>query len=565
MDIHVIVGGAAGQGMDTLAGTLGKLLAHFGFGVLSARDYMSRIRGGHNFSILRAADTTPWAFENRCDLLVCLDETTYLEHIPKLTEDGVFIFDPESFAPPGDRRGVEVPMKDLATEAGGRIMANTVALGACLAVLDLPTTRAEEMLLEAFAHKEGVGEQNIGALRAGYDAVDGPALPVNMPEEGRAGGSRIFLEGNEVLGMSAAASGCRFFCAYPMTPATGIMTYLAGIEDSGVVVEQAEDEIAAINAILGASYTGARSMTATSGGGFSLMAEGISLAGMTETPAVIVLAQRPGPATGFPTRTDQGDLSFALNVGHGEFPRPVLSATHHEDAFYRLNKAFDLADRFQTPVIFLSDQNFADTARTVDEYDFSRLSCDQHLADPAEVELPYRRYALTPDGISPRALPGQLDSQVVLADSDEHDERGFIVEDAATREAMMRKRMGKTSAIAEEMDEPLYHGPEEPEVLLVGWGSTYGALREARAVLEESGTNAGHLHFADIWPLRTDQLGELLAAAEVSYCVEANYTGQFADLVRRETGWEFDHRVLRFDGRPFTPSDIIGEVSGDGK
>ncbi|MFO7942156.1 MAG: 2-oxoacid:acceptor oxidoreductase subunit alpha [Bacillota bacterium] len=556
MDIHIMIGGAAGQGMDTLAASLGHILAAEGYGVLSTKDYMSRVRGGHNFSILRAAAHTPWAFENRCNLLLCLDEETYSRHLDELDEDGVFVYDPKHFKSDDDR-GVAVSIDRLARDAGGRIMANTVALGAALALLGLSTRRAENILLETFSHKDRVGEQNVEALLSGYESVQWTPLAIDPPDPEEQ--SPIFLDGNQTLGMSAAASGCRFYSAYPMTPATGIMTYLASLRDSEVVVEQPEDEIAAINSVLGASYAGIRAMTATSGGGFSLMVEGLSLAGMTETPAVIVLAMRPGPATGFPTRTDQGDLSFVIDAGHGEFPRVVTSATHLEDAFYRLNKAFALADQFQIPVIFLSDQNFADTARTIPPFDFGKLSHDRYLA--RELEKPYARYRLAEDGISPRAIPGQFPGEVVLVDSDEHDERGFIVEDASTRRAMMRKRMSKSARLAEAMDEPTYIGPDDPDLLLIGWGSTYGALREARQRLEGQDSSVGHLHFTDLWPLPTQRLEEMVQRASMSICVEANYTAQLADLVRRETGLQFDHSILRYDGRPFTPQDIQEEVA----
>ncbi|MFP4201009.1 MAG: 2-oxoacid:acceptor oxidoreductase subunit alpha [Bacillota bacterium] len=556
MEIEVIIGGAAGQGMDTLAEFLGRILADEGYGVLSTKDYMSRVRGGHNFSILRAAAETPWAFENRCNLLVCLDEETYTRHLDDLDAEGVFVYDPDEFQPE-DERGFAVSMDRLARDAGGRIMANTVALGATLALLGLSTRRAEDILLETFAHKEGVGEQNVDALLSGYESVDRTPLSVDPPNP--QGEPRLFLDGNQALGMAAAASGVRFYSAYPMTPATGIMNYLSSLQDSEVVVEQAEDEIAAINSVLGAYYTGVRAMAATSGGGFSLMVEGLSLAGMTETPAVIVLAMRPGPATGFPTRTDQGDLSFVIDAGHGEFPRVVTSATHLEDAFYRLNRAFSLADRFQIPVIFLSDQNFADTARTIAPFDFERLSYERHLAN--EIEKPYARYRLTEDGVSPRAIPAQFPGEVVLVDSDEHDERGFIVEDASTRSAMVQKRMSKAVQLSEAMDEPLYVGPDDPDVLLIGWGSTYGALREARQRLDGGGTSMGHLHFTDLWPLPTRKLQEMLQSASTSICVEANYSAQLANLVRRVTGLEFDHSILRYDGRPFTPRDIEQEVA----
>jgi 2-oxoglutarate/2-oxoacid ferredoxin oxidoreductase subunit alpha len=350
----------------------------------------------------------------------------------------------------------------------------------------------------------------------------------------RGDGELLYMDGNQVLGMAALASGCRFLSAYPMTPATGIMTYLAGKSAAhGLVVEQAEDEIAAINMALGASYGGARSMTATSGGGFALMVEGLSLAGMTETPIVIALAMRPGPATGLPTRTEQGDLDFALHGGHGEFPRAVLSATTHEDAFYRLNKAFELADKYQVPVIFLSDQNFADTQRSVKPFDFSRLGYNRCLAAGEDIQKPYKRYRFSEDGISPRILPGMVPGEVVLSDSDEHDEKGNIIEDASARRAMMDKRMKKLTGLAEAMDEPEYYGDEEAEILLLGWGSTYGVLRETVDALRQEGLATALLHFSDLWPLPQGRLRASLPRAKKSFCVENNATGQFAALVRR--------------------------------
>ncbi len=381
-------------------------------------------------------------------------------------------------------------------------------------------------------------------------------LPEATPET-----PQIFIDGNQALGMAALASGCRFLAAYPMTPATGIMTYLAAKQQQyGLVVEQAEDEIAAINMVLGASYAGLRSMTSTSGGGFALMVEGLSLAGMTETPIVVVLAMRPGPATGLPTRTEQGDLNFAIFGGHGEFPRAVLSATNLEDAFYRLNKAFTLADKYQVPVIFLTDQDFADTARSIRPYDFSRLVYARHLATEETAPSPYQRYRLTEDGLSPRAYPGQFAGEVVLADSDEHDEDGHIIEDGAMRKRMMDKRMLKQNALANEMSEPEVYGSTGAEILLIGWGSTYGALREAIDSLQARGKNAAMLHFSDLWPLPLNTVTTLLPEAQYSFCVEGNATGQFSALLRRESGLQTTHLLLKYDGRPWSGEEIVREV-----
>lgn len=564
MDISILVGGAAGQGMDTVMNLLGKALVREGYEVVYSKDYMSRVRGGHNFSRLRIAAKTPWTTLRSIDILVALNEETYQIHAPDLSPGGRVIYDPGLFDLPGEeRRGLPVPLEELAREAGGRVMANTVAVGALLALLGLSTAPAERLLQETFAHKEEVVEGNTRALQAGRAAAAGCEACFALPPRS-SGREKLFIDGNEVLGLSALASGCRFLAAYPMTPATGVLNFLAAASrDYPLVVEQAEDEIAAINMAIGASYGGVRAMTCTSGGGFALMAEGLSLAGMTEMPLVVIVAMRPGPATGLPTRTEQGDLSFVLSAGHGEFPRAILSATSHEDAFYRLNKAFELADRYQMPVIFLSDQHFADTHRSLDLFDFTRLGYNRSLAGEEDLDRPYRRYRLTSDGLSPRALPGQFAGETVLVDSDEHDECGHIIEDGSTRRTMVDKRMRRLQPLAGEMDEPDLYGNPHPGILLLGWGSTYGILREAIDTLNGAGAQAALLHFSDLWPLPQKRLKEMLPAVERSYCVENNATGQLAALIRRETGLSVGRSLLKYDGRPFLPAEITAEVEND--
>jgi 2-oxoglutarate ferredoxin oxidoreductase subunit alpha len=558
--MNILIGGAAGQGMETIAHLLGKALARAGFGVLTAKDYMSRVRGGHNFTRLRIAAETPWMAEDVTQLLVALNEETYSLHRQLLVENGKIIYDPDLFSITTDTGNlVPLPLESLSIKAGNKIMANTVAVGAVLALLGQNTSLVETLLLENFNPE--LAAQNITALHLGYSAAakycDGCfSLPQSKKSE-----RQLYLDGNQTLGMAALASGCRFLAAYPMTPATGIMAYLAEKQEShGVVVEQAEDEIAAVNMALGAAFSGARALTCTSGGGFSLMVEGVSLAGMTETPLVIVMAMRPGPATGLPTRTEQGDLEFVLHAGHGEFPRAILSATHIEDAFFRLNKAFDLAEKYQIPVIFLSDQHFADTARTVPPFDFGKLCYDRHLLTAETLTKPYRRYRYTASGVSPRALPGQFPHETVLADSDEHDEDGHIIEDAETRRRMTEKRLRKLESLAQEMEEPNLFGDQSGEVLLIGWGSTYGALREACIILQNKHVRASHLHFADLWPLPASSIKTLFLHFKQKICVENNATGQFSALIRRETGLVADREILKFDGRPFLANEIVREV-----
>ena len=565
MEVNIVVGGAAGQGMDTVMNLLGKGLVREGYGVFYTKDYMSRVRGGHNFSRLRIASESPWAALEAIDILVALNEETYELHRDNLVPGGKIIFDPDAFSlPDQEDRGIPVRLEELAREAGGKVMANTVAVGAILVLMGLETKAVEGVLKEVFAHKEGVADQNVTALMAGYRAAsDFCSACFTLPSKVERK-EKLFIDGNQVLGLSALAGGCRFMSAYPMTPSTGVMNYLAGKSLSyPVVVEQAEDEIAAINMALGASYAGVRALTATSGGGFALMVEGLSLAGMIETPLVIIVAMRPGPATGLPTRTEQGDLGFVIHAGHGEFPRAVLSATSHEDAFYRLNKAFELADRFQIPVIFLSDQNFADTHRAVEPFDFSRIGYNRCLAEEGEFEKPYLRYRLTENGISPRLIPGLFDGETVLVDSDEHDEKGNIIEDAETRRAMVEKRLKKFTALADEMDEPDLYGDPHPEKLLIGWGSTYGVLREAVDALSAAGTKTAMLHFSDLWPLPQKRLQDLLSRVKDSYCVENSATGQLASLIKSETGLSIERLILKYDGRPFLPGEIVEEVQKD--
>jgi 2-oxoglutarate ferredoxin oxidoreductase subunit alpha len=558
--MNILIGGAAGQGLDTIAHLLGKALAREGFGLLTAKDYMSRVRGGHNYTQLQVAAETPWSMKKEINILIALNEETYRMHQPNLADNGRVIYDPDHFdAPKGSAAAVPIPLGKLAKEAGGKIMANVVAVGATLALLGLETNTVETLLEQSFAEK--LADNNKKALQVGYkEAIQYCDACFSMPKI-NGGKKQIFLDGNQALGMASLASGCRFLSAYPMTPATGVLAYMAGKQKShGIVVEQAEDEISAINMTLGASYAGARSMTCTSGGGFALMVEGLSLAGMTETPVVVIMAMRPGPATGLPTRTEQADLEFVLHAGHGEFPRAVMSAIHIEDAFYRLNKAFDLAEKYQIPVVFLSDQNFADSARTVPFFDFDKLIYERHLAGEEDIENPYRRYLYTENGISPRALPGQFAGTTVLADSDEHDENGNITEDGEIRRLMADKRQRKMNGLATEMDEPEIRGEQNGDILLIGWGSTYGVLREACDTLNKQDLKVSHIHFADLWPLPVATIKKIFSNFKKTICVEVNATGQFAALLRRETGLVVDREILKYDGRPFMAEDIVQEV-----
>jgi 2-oxoglutarate ferredoxin oxidoreductase subunit alpha len=369
------------------------------------------------------------------------------------------------------------------------------------------------------------------------------------------------LNGNEAIALGAVSAGLRFAAFYPMTPSTSISLTVVGLaERMGIVVEQAEDEIAAINMALGASFVGAPSMVATSGGGFALMVEGVSLAGMTETPLVIVVGQRPGPATGLPTRTEQADLEFVLHAGHGEFPRAIFAPGTVEDCFHFARRAFFITEKYQTPVFILTDQFLADSYRAVEPFAVDGLDWVKPGADPGLIKAPYRRHEITESGVSPRLLPGSS-RHLVVTDSDEHTEDGHLTEDLAVRKRMVEKRLKKLEGMKREVVAPEYEGSKSPELLLVSWGSSRGAAREAAASLTAKGVDAAILSFSQVWPLVPEQFLERLKNAGSVVCIEGNAFGQLARLIRRETGFGIEERVSRYDGLPMTSEYIMRELS----
>jgi 2-oxoglutarate/2-oxoacid ferredoxin oxidoreductase subunit alpha len=349
-----------------------------------------------------------------------------------------------------------------------------------------------------------------------------------------------------------------------MTPSTSVMSYLADKqEDAKIIVEQAEDEIAAINMAIGASYTGVRAMTGSSGGGFSLMVESLGLAAVQETPLVVVDIQRPSPATGLPTRTEQSDLSFVLTASHGEIPRMVIAVRNPEDAFYQTARALNLADKYQLLVIILGDQFIGDGTQTMPPFDFDKITIDRHLSDGKELEEEYKRYKLTENGLSPRLIPGQVPGQVVISGSEEHDEYGRITEDAELRVKMMNKRMKKMDLLAGEIQEPEYFGVENPDHLLLSWGSIHGPIKEAVELLKEDGISVGALVFGDIYPLPTKRLKKYSEKAKNIINVEQNYTGQLAKFITQETCIQCNKSILKYDGRQMDYKYIYDQVKGE--
>ncbi len=563
MDYSIKIGGEAGQGIQTIGHVLAKVLTRGGSHVFVNQDYESRIRGGHNIYQLRFSDRRILSPSKKVDIIVAFDKASIEEHGDELTENGMVLYDSETLGKKyNNPLFLDVPMQALAVEKGGnKVMMNTAAAGAVLGMLGHEFSILEAIIKSSFSKKgSGIIEGNINAGKSGYEYTRGKCHKCNFSISPVKSKKMMLMNGNEALALGALAAGCKFASAYPMTPATGVITYLAGkAGDFDLVVEQAEDEIAAINMAIGASYAGVRALTATSGGGFCLMTEGLSLAGMTETPLVIVLAQRPGPATGLPTRTEQAELLFALNAGHGEFPRVIMSPGTAEEAFYSIQKAFNIAEKYQTTVIVMSDQHLADSYWSIESLDPRRIKVDRAMINDDEITDDYKRHKITDSGVSPRAIPGQAGKAVVVTDSDEHDEDGHIIEDSSTRNAMVEKRMRKLKGISSGILKPELYGKNDPELLLIGWGSTYGALKEAVDTLNSHGKHISMLHFMELWPF-PEGIAETVRSAKKSFTVENNNTGQLRRLIRMETGVECSGSITKYDGRPLTPEDIIKEV-----
>jgi 2-oxoglutarate ferredoxin oxidoreductase subunit alpha len=554
--MHIMIGGEAGQGLVTVGQLLSRVLVRSGYEIVVVQSYESRIRGGHNTFSVRVGTGRIEAPAERIDVLVALNAETVELHRVELAEGGVIVAD-EAFGVEAES-SIHVPFEEL---AAGRRFENTAALGLICAVLGLDIERAREVLEAAFGKKHPeVMDENARSLEAAYRwAVENAGTQQRLaPPEG--GGPRIMLNGNEAIVLGAVSAGARFCSFYPMTPSTSVPLGLISMaERMGIVVEQAEDEIAAINMAVGASFVGAPSLVATSGGGFALMVEGLSLAGMTETPLVLVLAQRPGPATGLPTRTEQADLAFALHAGHGEFPRAILAPGTVEECFHLTRRAFDLAERYQSPVFVLTDQFLADSYRAVEPFDVEHLEDVKPGTDPASVETPYLRHRITDSGISPRLLPG-TSRHLIVTDSDEHTEDGHLTEDLGERVRQVEKRLRKGEGLVREAIPPQFDGDESPDILFLSWGSTRGSVREAAAVLRGKGMKAATLHFSQVWPLVPSQFTGVLASAKRVIAVEGNARGQLAALIRRESGFEIGERIARYDGLPITPQYILRKV-----
>jgi len=550
MGTNIRIAGQAGQGVKSAGALLVNALARRGLHVLATRSYMSRIRGGLNWYDIRIADSRIYAGRDQADILVALNDEALEVLGPELSAGGIVV----SNGPPSDGR-VGIEMETVAQEIGGaKVMANTVAAGAVYAICGYRVDQLCEYLSETFAQKgEDLVSRNVACACKGAELAAAAGASLAAPR----GNCAVLsvMDGASVVALSACRAGLKFATAYPMTPATSTFTWLAAnATEYGLVVEQAEDELAAVNMICGASYAGAVSMTATSGGGFALMTEALSLAGMMELPIVILLAQRPGPATGMPTRTAQQDLLMAIHAGHGEFPRAIYAPGTCRQCYSTTRLAIATAHKYQSPVIILTDQYLQDMETNYDPPEEAG-PVDRHIqADPGDG---YERYKVTPSGVSPRAVPGGRAK--VVCDSDEHTADGHITEDIDAHMTQQDKRLRKAKGLAAESLPPEMYPrqADQAETLLMAWGSTYGPCREAVDLINKSGGSAAMLHFGQVWPLNVWKARKAIAGSKRVVSVEANQTGQFASLLHQQGLDDKIELVTRYDGLPFTAGYIL--------
>ena len=571
--ISLLVGGEAGAGISRSGFLFAKACLRGGLYAFGANDYQSLIRGGHNFYTVRVCDEEVYSQADTVDILIALNKETILFHKDELVSSAGVIYDQDQFNVTKEELGRDdiklyhAPMRKIVKELEGpEIMENTVALGAACALLDYDPEFLNSVLRDTFNPK--TAEQNTEATKQGYSYAKenyGNDFGYQLKKTDSTGKNKIFLAGNEAIGLGALNAGCKFYAAYPMTPATSILHFLALLDrEYKMVVIQVESEIAAVNMVAGASFAGVRSMTATSGGGFCLMTEGLGMIGMTETSPVIVIVQRPGPSTGLPTYTAQGDLRFAIHASQGEFPRVIIAPGDVEECFYSTLEAFNLAEKFQIPAIIISDKYLAESNGTTEPFDQNRIRIDrgQLIITKEYTEEEYMRHRFTENGISPRAMPGTKGA-IVRTNADEHNERGYTSEDPVLAIKMADKRFKKLDALTKELQKYetiKVYGSKEADATIIGWGSTKGPIREAIKLLSNEGVKLNYLQIVYLHPFPVDKVQEILQSAKNTIIVENNMTSQLSSLIREHLLIDVDHKILKYNGRPFNPEALARSI-----
>lgn len=574
----IAIGGAAGQGVATPGDIFAKIFSRRGLSLNAYNAYQSIIRGGHTLLTIRTGPEPVTNMGDRIDLLIPLNQDTMDRHLKLLTSGASCIYNADAIKPGVAADGVQLcplPVSELADITRNKVAQNTLAIGAGLHMMGIGFPALEEALREQFKKKgESVVTENVGVARAGYDyaAAHFTAFPNPLPKTEK---RYAVLSGNTAMAMGGAAAGVKFYCAYPMSPSTGVLHWMAAhARKAGIMVRQVEDEIGVINMAIGAAHAGVRAMCATSGGGFALMSEGLGMSAMIETPVVVIDCQRAGPSTGVPTKTEQGDLWQMLGAAFGDYPRVIAAPLDIADCFKLIPEMFNLVDRFQCPGLVLCDLLLSEGRLGVDpeDLDFGPVINRGELitglngngeSDGVAANGEYKRYQITESGISPRAVPG-VPGHIHTVATDEHMEDGVLISDEFTnpikRRAMMEKRMRKVAGMEAAVAPPKLRGPRDAEVTLIGWGSTKGVIEEACEILNDEGISANQLQIRWLVPLHGEAILELLRNARHTIIVENNYSGQFARYLRSETSFVPDGNIRKYDGEPFMPHHIVEAV-----
>ena len=570
-DLAIAIGGEAGQGIATPGDILARMFVRRGLHLNSYNAYQSIVRGGHIFLTLRVSEEERFSHGDKLDMLLCLNQDTMSKHLHLMGPGSAVVYNSDNITPGDMEDGVQLcplPVTELtgAQRAGG-LNQNTVAVGAIMHLLGMGFEVLEQSLTQQFARKgEAVVNENVRVARAGFDHAVENFVPFPMPV-GNGPTPLGVWSGNEALAMGGAAAGVKFYAAYPMSPSTGVLHWMAAnARNLGIMVRQVEDEIGVANMVIGAAHMGVRSMCATSGGGFALMTEAIGAASMMEIPSVFIDVQRAGPSTGVPTKTEQGDLWQTLGASQGDFQRLIVAPLHALDAFNTIPELFNLTDQLQCPGIVLSDLLISEGRFSVNPNELNMhpvIDRGELITEPASNGGEYHRYKNTVSGVSPRAIPGTQGYIHVVA-TDEHDEDSGLISDEFTnphkRRAMVEKRSRKFERVADRIAPPELEGDPDADVTLIGWGSTYAAIHDALDLLADKGVKANHLPVKWIVPLHAEQISAVMTSAKKTVLIENNESGQFARYLRGETGLSPSGHIRKYDGEPFMPHHIVNGV-----
>ena len=558
-DVAISFCAAAGLGLQTDEDLTRQMLSKAGYYVFSTREYMSRVRGGNNSTQIRVSTQPVRAYVERIDWLFALSPELHSNITENITEETKILADAsvmEKEISSLGRKMIDLDLAKRAADLGSPKFSSMIIAGFIAGIFMLKEDSADDLIEKRFSDSD-LSEKNKKAFRVGLklgeEYVEGKPV-LKIPD--KPGDDEIFLDGNSAVALGSASAGCNYITAYPMSPGTGVFSYFArNAKLFSSVVEQVEDEISAINMVVGAAYAGARAMTTTSGGGFVLMCEGLSLAGITETPVVVHLAQRPGPATGLATRTEQADLELALYAGHGEFPKALYAPVNVESAFKMAGQAFYTAHKYQVQSIILTDQYLLDSGYDIKRPDPSAIPAP---ISPIKTESGYERYAFPAKGkyVSPFGVPG-FGKGFVSFDSHEHTEDAHITEDRSLRKGMVEKRLKKLEAMAEEALPPIVLGPKKYDTAVICWGSVFEPLKEAMEII--GWKKAALVACEQVYPL-SDEFCKIISSPCKKIFVEGNATGQFARIVRSLTGEKADELVLKYNGFQFTVEELVREL-----